>query len=297
MRTIAFMSLLGVVAAMPALAQDFDAIEFRTTDLGAGIYMLQGAGGNLGLSVGEDGVFLIDDDYAPLAEKIRGAIVAVTDQPVGFLINTHWHGDHAGGNEQFGGAGATIIAHDNVRVRLQTGASGGPIGVVPPAPNAALPIVTFADSITVHLNGHELHVFHTPAAHTDGDVVIYFKDVNVVHMGDVFFNGRYPFIDSGSGGSLAGFIAAQEAVLDRVDDQTRIIPGHGPLASRADLERAVNMLKAVRDRVAALLASGGSEDDAVAEVDLSDFNPDWAWQFLTGEVMTRQVYRELKAAR
>ncbi|MCZ6709000.1 MAG: MBL fold metallo-hydrolase [Gammaproteobacteria bacterium] len=296
MRTIALMSLLGVVAAMPALAQDFDAVEIRTTDLGGGIYMLQGAGGNLGLSVGEDGVFLIDDDYAPLAEKIRNAIAAVTDQPVGFLINTHWHGDHAGGNEQFSGAGAVIIAHDNARARLQSGASGGPIGVVPPAPHAALPIVTFADSITVHLNGHELHAVHTPAAHTDGDVVIYFEDVNVVHMGDVFFNGRYPFIDSGSGGSLAGFIAAQEAVLARVDDQTRIIPGHGPLASRADLERAISVLKTVRDRVAVSIAGGGSEDDAVAQVDLSDFNSEWAWQFLTGEVMTRQVYRELKAA-
>ncbi|MFP6816792.1 MAG: MBL fold metallo-hydrolase [Pseudomonadales bacterium] len=230
-------------------------------------------------------------------KKIRNAIAAVSDQPVGFLINTHWHGDHAGGNEQFGGAGAVIIAHDNARARLQSGASGGPIGVVPPAPHAALPIVTFADSITVHLNGHELNAVHAPAAHTDGDVVIYFKDVNVVHMGDVFFNRRYPFIDSGSGGSLAGFITAQEAVLARIDDATRIIPGHGPLASRADLERAVNVLKTVRDRVAALIVNGGSEEDAVAQVDLSDFNSDWEWQFLTGEVMTRQVYRELKAAR
>jgi glyoxylase-like metal-dependent hydrolase (beta-lactamase superfamily II) len=296
MKTIASVILLGVVAAMPAAGQDFDTVEIHTTDLGGGIYMLQGAGGNLGLSVGEDGVFLIDDDYAPLAEKIRNAIAAVADQSVGFLINTHWHGDHAGGNEQFGRAGAVIIAHDNARIRLQSGASGGPIGVVAPAPQAALPIITFADSITVHLNGHELHAFHTPAAHTDGDVVIFFKDVNVVHMGDVFFNGRYPFIDSGSGGSLAGFIAAQEAVLARIDDSTRIIPGHGPLASRADLERAVNVLKAVRDRVAALIANGGSEEDAVAQVDLSDFNSDWAWQFLTGEVMTRQVYRELKTA-
>jgi cyclase len=160
-----------------------------------------------------------------------------------------------------------------------------------------LPIVTFADSITVHLNGHELNAVHAPAAHTDGDVVIYFKDVNVVHMGDVFFNRRYPFIDGGSGGSLAGFIAAQEAVLARIDDATRIIPGHGPLASRADLERAVNVLKTVLDRVAALIVNGGSEEDAVAQVDLSDFNSDWEWQFLTGEVMTRQVYRELKAAR
>ena len=297
MKKISTVILLGVVAAMPALGQDFDAVEIRTTDLGGGIYMLQGAGGNLGLSVGADGVFLIDDDYAPLAEKIRNAIAAVSDQPVGFLINTHWHGDHAGGNEQFGGAGAIIIAHDNARARLQSGASGGPIGVVPPAPHAALPIVTFADSITAHLNGHELNAVHAPAAHTDGDVVIYFKDVNVVHMGDVFFTRRYPFIDSGSGGSLAGFITAQEAVLARIDDATRIIPGHGPLASRADLERAVNVLKTVRDRVAALIVNGGSEEDAVAQVDLSDFNSDWEWQFLTGEVMTRQVYRELKAAR
>jgi glyoxylase-like metal-dependent hydrolase (beta-lactamase superfamily II) len=296
MKTIVGVILLGVVAATPALAQDFDAVEIRTTDLGDGIYMLQGAGGNLGLTVGEDGGFLIDDDYAPLGPKIRAAIAAITDQPVKYLINTHWHGDHAGSNELFGEAGTIIIAHDNVRTRLQSGADGGALGTIPPAPDAALPIVTFSEALTLHLNGHELHAIHAPAAHTDGDVVIYFEDVNVVHMGDVFFNGRYPFIDAGSGGSLDGFIAAQEAVLGRIDDRTKIIPGHGPLASKADLKGAVAMLKTVRSRVAALIAAGGSEDDVVAKIDLADLNPDWAWQFINGELMTRQVYRELSAA-
>ena len=294
MKTIVSVILLGVVVAIPARAQDFEAVEIRTTDLGGGIYMLSGAGGNLGLTVGVDGGFLIDDDYAPLAEKIRAAISAVTDRGVRYLINTHWHGDHVGGNEQFAQRGALIIAHDNVRARLRAGVNDASTATVPPVPPAALPIVTFSEAVTVHLNGHELHARHAPAAHTDGDAIIYFKDVNVVHMGDVFFNRRYPFIDAGSGGSLGGYIAAQEAVLGRIDDSTKIIPGHGPLASKADLERAVRMLKTVRDRVAALMVGGGSEDDVVERIDLSDFDPDWEWQFITGEVMTRQVYRELK---
>jgi len=209
MRTIALMSLLGVVAAMPALAQDFDAVEIRTTDLGGGIYMLQGAGGNLGLSVGEDGVFLIDDDYAPLAEKIREAIAVVTDQPVGFLINTHWHGDHTGGNENLGSAGVTIFAHDNVRARL----------LGQGAPAVALPVVTFNDTTTFHMNGQTIHVFHAAAAHTDGDALIHFREADVIHMGDTYFNGFYPFIDVASGGSLDGTLAAADQALALADDK------------------------------------------------------------------------------
>ena len=223
------------LATTPALAQrDFSDVEITTSEVTDGIYMLQGAGGNIGLSTGDDGAFVIDDQFAPLSKKIMKTIDKTTDEDVAFVLNTHHHGDHTGGNEAFGKSGAHIVAHDNVRKRLKEGASRGG-RTTPPAPDAALPVITFAKSMTFHWNDQTIKVWHPGNAHTDSDAIVFFKDANVVHMGDVFFNGGYPFVDVNGGGSLAGYIATHEKILTKIDDETKIIPGHGALASKADL--------------------------------------------------------------
>ncbi|MEE2691614.1 MAG: MBL fold metallo-hydrolase [Pseudomonadota bacterium] len=288
----------ATVCASVAFAQtDFDAVEIKTVDLGGGVYMLEGAGGNIGLTVGEDGAFLIDDQYAPLTEKIKAAVAAVSDRPVEYVINTHWHGDHSGGNENLGAAGVLIIAHDNVRERLKAGMKRTfPFtDDTPPAPESALPVITFSKEVTFHLNGHEINAFHVEKAHTDGDAIIHFRDANVVHTGDLFFKDVFPFIDVQSGGSVDGYLAAQAKLLAMVNDDTKIIPGHGSLANKADLKRANVALKTVRDRVAALIAAGKTEDEAVAQIDLSDYDS-WGKWFISSETITRLVYRSLKGA-
>ena len=239
------------IAAGPAHAQrDWDQVEIKTIDVAPGIHMLEGAGGNIGVSSGDDGVILIDDQFAPLTEKILAAVAEISDQPVKFLFNTHWHSDHAGGNENHGKAGTLIVAHDNVRKRLK---AGGFLDYFQadnaPAPEAALPVVTFDQTVTFHWNGDELHAFHVPPAHTDGDSIIHFRNANVVHMGDLYFNGMYPFIDYSSGGSIDGVIHGVEKVLAMIDDDTKIIPGHGPLSNRAELTAYRDMLRGIRDVV------------------------------------------------
>jgi len=275
-----------IVAATPALAQnDFSEVEIKTTEIAKGVYMLAGAGGNIGLSVGEDGVFLIDDQFAPLNEKILAAIGAVTDKPVEFVLNTHYHGDHTGGNEPLGKSGAHIVAHDNVRARLAKAEAE--------TPAAALPVITFSDTTTFHWNGQEIYIFHPENAHTDGDAIVYFRKLNVVHMGDAMFSGRYPYIDIDAGGSLEGYIASLESVVAMVNDNVTVIPGHGPLSTKADIERSIAMLKDVRARIEALIAQGLDEDAAVAADPLADLNEEWAWRFITAEKMVRTAYKSL----
>ena len=281
-----------------ALAQpDWDKIEIQTSKIADGIYMLQGAGGNIGLSVGADGAFVIDDQYAPLSDKIMAAIRDVTDQPVEFVLNTHYHGDHSGGNDAFGKAGAHIVAHDNVRKRLEEGGVNWNGTERPPAPADALPIITFSDAMSFHWNGQDIRVWHLNAAHTDGDAVVYFKTANVVHMGDLFFNGGYPFVDVSSGGNLTGYMAFYDSVLRKVDDDVKIIPGHGALSNKADLVDYLDMLNEVRMRVAAQIDAGLSEDDAVAADPLSDLNEKWGGGFINGERMVRAAYQSLVAVR
>jgi len=289
--------LLSAVLVSPILAQDSE-ISFKSTEVAPGLYMLEGeggfAGGNLGLLMGEDGVVLIDDGLPPLVGRLQAAIDELTEEPVEFLINTHVHGDHIGGNEALGKEGATIVAHDNLRQRLLADGMTTATGDVP-APKDSLPVVTFSDSVTFHLNGREAFVFHVESAHTDGDAVIHFRDDNVIHAGDVMFNGLFPFIDLDSGGSVAGYIAGQKRLLKLADEETRIIPGHGPLASKKDLQAAVDMLEDALSRVQTLVQAGQSEEEILAASPLADYHDDWNWGFITTERMTRTLYRALSS--
>ena len=271
--------------------QDFSKVQIKTIPVAEGVYMLAGRGGNIGLSVGQDGAFLIDDQYAPLTDKILEAISTVTDKPVRFLVNTHWHGDHTGGNENIGKGGTVIVAHDNVRKRLAKGQFMKVFNAnIPPAPPKALPVITFADGVTFHWNNETLEVVHSKSAHTDGDAVVYFKSANVVHVGDLFFNGIYPFIDAGSGGSLEGVIAGVDDVLDRIDDKTKVIPGHGPLGNKVDLKAYRDMLATVHGRMTALIKEGKNIDEIVAAKPTADYDAKWGGGFLKPDKWVKIVY-------
>jgi glyoxylase-like metal-dependent hydrolase (beta-lactamase superfamily II) len=284
----------ALLAAPSARAQDWEAVEIGTQELAPGVYMLSGRGGNIGVSAGEDGVFIIDDQYAPLTEKIVAAIRAVSDEPIRFVLNTHWHGDHTGGNENLGEAGALIVAHDNVRERMSVEQFIEAFDSrTPPSPEGALPVVTFSASVTFHLNGDELHVFHVEHAHTDGDAIIHFRKSNVVHMGDTYFARVYPFIDVSTGGTIDGMIAAADKVLSIVDDDTQIIPGHGELSNKTELREYRAMLAGVRDAVAAEIAKGKSEDEVVAADPTARWNEEWGQAWLNAETFTRIVYSDL----
>jgi len=275
----------GLLAFCAAAAQD--EISFKATDLGDGITMLEGvggfAGGNLGVLAGEDGVVLIDDGLEALSDKVIAAVGDAAGAPVDFVVNTHVHGDHVGGNAALHAAGARIVAHDRVRERM----------VADESDHAALPELTFSSDMTFHLNGHRAQAVHVHHAHTDGDALIVFPDANVIHTGDVLVNGLFPFIDLDSGGSVDGYVEAQTKIIDLADADTRIIPGHGPLANRADLVRARDMLVDARERVQALLDDGLSQEEILAENPLADYHDDWNWGFITTERMTEQLVRAL----
>jgi len=262
------------MAAGPVQAQDDMAdVEIGVTDLGDGLYMLAGRGGNMGLSVGEDATFLIDDQFAPLTPKIKAAIAGLTDDAVKFVFNTHWHFDHVGGNENFGETGAVIVAHDNVRERMSKDQFLEAFNrEVPASPPEALPVITFNDRVTFHLNGETIRALHMPHAHTDGDSVIHFDGANVFHMGDVFFHKMYPFIDASSGGSVDGVIEAANAVLAMADEDSVIIPGHGPIGTRDDLRAYRDMLATVRDSINAMIADGMSLEQVQAANPTADFD-------------------------
>ena len=281
------------VSTVPAVAraQEMQDVRITTVSVAPGIYMLQGRGGNIGLSVGDDGAFLVDDQFAPLTSKILAAVAAVTDQPVRFVINTHWHGDHTGGNENLGRAGAIIVAHENVRRRMSAEQFLEAFNRrVRPSPPGALPVITFTDAMTFHWNGDEIHVFHVHPAHTDGDAIIHFREANAVHMGDTYFNGIYPFIDASTGGTIHGMISAADQVLAMVNEETKIIPGHGPLSNRAELEAYRDMLITVRNRLAKLIADGKTRDEVIAAKPTSDLNATWGGGFLDPDVWVGIVY-------
>jgi glyoxylase-like metal-dependent hydrolase (beta-lactamase superfamily II) len=251
-RHISFLALMtGVFFLMTvnATAQqtDFSKVQIKVTKVSGNIYMLEGSGGNIAASVGEDGIVIVDDQFAPLVEKIQQALKGITDKPVRFIINTHYHGDHTGGNESFSNAGSTVIAQDNVRKRLESGGTAGNGGSLkmsyPAAPKAALPIITFANDVTVHFNGEDIRALHFPSGHTDGDSIIFFPKNNVVHMGDDFVRYGFPFIDVASGGSVQGMINAMEKAMALLPPDVKVIPGHGAISNLDDVRAFVKMLK------------------------------------------------------
>jgi len=294
---IAGLTGLGIaLLATPILAQpqDFSRVEIETVPVADGVYMLVGEGGNIGVSAGEDGVFLIDDQFAPLTWKIRAAIGELSNQPIRFVVNTHWHFDHTGGNENLGKRGAVIVAHDNVRKRMSVDQFLEVFGrEIPASPAAALPVVTFNDTVTFHLNGQTLHTFHVDPAHTDGDSVIHFREADVIHAGDIYFNGLYPFIDTQNGGSIEGMIAAVDRILALAGEDTKIIPGHGPLSNKAEFQVYRQMLIAVRDRTQAAIQQGQSLEAFIASNPTADLDPVWGKGFLSPAQFLTIVYKDL----
>ena len=280
----------------PAEGQDrFAEVEIKTHPVADGIYMLEGVGGNLGVAVGDDGVFLVDDQYAPLTEKIKKAIAALSDQPIRFVLNTHWHGDHTGGNENLGEAGVLIVAHDNVRQRMSVENFNELWDrTTPPANPGALPVVTFSDSVTFHLGDEEIHAFHVPPAHTDGDSIIHFKTSNVVHMGDLFFNGMYPLIDVWSNGSATGYLAAIDKALALMDDETRVIPGHGPLSDKKELQGFRDMIRTAHDLVKEHVAAGKSREEVVAAKPLTSLDETWGQGYFDADSFVTMLYESLQ---
>ena len=254
------------LCATPAAAQiNFDTVRVRSQQVSGNVYMLIGAGGNIGLAVGDDAVFIVDDQYAPLTRKVLDAIAAITPRPVRFVVNTHWHFDHVGGNEQLGESGVLIVAHDNVRKRMSVDGFVEALNArVPASPPKALPVVTFTDAVTFHINGDSVSATHVPPAHTDGDAIVHFRRANVIHMGDTFHNAGLPFVDLSSGGSLQGIIDAADRVIAMSNAETKIIPGHGPLADRARLRVYRDMVVALRDRIRAEIAAGKTVDQILA---------------------------------
>jgi cyclase len=273
---------------------NFENVQVEAVRVAGGVHVLTGAGGNIGVSAGADGVFLVDDQYAPLTPKILAAVKTIRDEPIRFVLNTHWHGDHTGGNENMGKAGALIVAHENVRKRMSVEQFLEAFNVrEPPSPAGALPVVTFTDAVTFHLNGDEIHAFHVPPAHTDGDAIVHFRRANVVHMGDLFFNGMYPFIDVSTGGSIDGMISAAERVLKMIGADTKVIPGHGPIANRSDLTAYRDMLVGVRAAVMRHVSAGWTLERVVAAKPTAPFDATWGKGFLQPDKFVEIVYTDL----
>jgi glyoxylase-like metal-dependent hydrolase (beta-lactamase superfamily II) len=302
MRRTALTLLAAVLPALATLAtsipsfaqqQDFSKVEVKATPVAGHIYMLQGAGGNIGVSVGSDGVLIVDDEFAPLADKIRAALKGIGTEGAGkiaFILNTHWHGDHTGGNPVFGRE-APIIAQDNVRKRL-TAEQHVMGNTTPPMAKEGLPVITFAESLSVHFNGEEIKVIHFPHGHTDGDSVIFFTGSNVVHMGDDFFAGRFPFVDLESGGSVAGMTENVAKVLAEIPDDAKVIPGHGPLSTKADLKAFHRMLTETTDIVRKRIAAG-QDLKAIQAAGLPDEWKEWGTGFIDTGRWLATVYESL----
>ncbi len=298
--TLSACAWLAVCTALdrPGVAQDQDAITIEAKKVAGNVYILEGQGGNVAVTVGDDGVFMIDDQFAPLTPKLQAAIAKLSSQPVRFLVNTHWHFDHTGGNENFARSGSIIVAQENVRKRMSTDQFLEAFNQkVPAAPPKALPVVTFREGVTFHWNDDEVRVISVPPAHTDGDSIVHFVSANVIHTGDVYFNGFYPFIDVTAGGSIDGMIAGVDRVLAIANGETRIIPGHGPLSGVAELKAYQAMLKAARDKIKTLVDAGKSRSEVIAAKPTAELDAEWGDGFLKPDDWVGIVYDGMKNRR
>lgn len=289
------MGLMCGLAAQFSVAQDdFSSVEYSSVPVIDGLVMLQGAGGNIGVSSGDSGLLVIDDDYEGMGDKLAIALADFDTAGAKFVLNTHWHLDHAGTNPAMGRDGAVIVAHDNARSRLKSGGEIKAFGrVVPPADRSALPVITFAQSMSLHWNGLRLELDHPNPAHTDGDAVVYFyrdDQLKAVHAGDLFFNGFYPFVDVSSGGSAMGMVEGVANILARIDDATVVIPGHGPLASKADLQVYHDFLKSAVAAIAALKSQGKTLEQVIAAKPVAQFEEQWGDGFLKTDVWVGIIY-------
>lgn len=291
MKTLKFVGLIIIyMLSIIAFSQD-EEVNIETVKLTDKVYMLTGQGGNIAVFIGDDGVFVIDDQYAHLAKKIQSAIKKLSDKPIIFLVNTHHHGDHIGGNENMANVGATIIAHDNVRNRL----SSNPTREGKMLPVKALPVITFNDKLSLHINGEQVLVFHVENAHTDGDALLYFTESNVLHTGDNYFNGLYPYIDLNSGGSVNGYIDAVKRALILIDDETKIIPGHGEQSNKKEYLTFLNMLESLKTTILEEIEKGKTEEQVASNKDLTKTfdDLDYSWGFINSEKIRRTFYKSL----
>jgi glyoxylase-like metal-dependent hydrolase (beta-lactamase superfamily II) len=293
-----FVPLIVLVFAVSVHAQqpDWSRVEVKSEKVAGNVYMLVGAGGNIGVSVGDDGILIVDDQYAPIADKIRAALKGIADKKLRFILNTHWHGDHTGGNIVFGPE-APIIAHDNVRKRMATEQKSEFFKrTTPAAPKEALPVVTFNQNLTVHFNGEEIRAIHYPHGHTDGDSVIFFTTSNVVHLGDNFFAGRFPFVDLESGGNVEGLTKNIAEIIGKIPAGAKLIPGHGPLSTIDDLKTYHNMLIKTTDIVRQKIAAGKTLEQIKSE-GVPDEWKSWGTGFIKTDMWLEIVYRSLTAGK
>lgn len=283
--------ILVVFTPFISWAQDMSEVQIKTHPVSGNVYMLEGRGGNIGVSVGDDGIFIIDDQFAPLSDKIIAAVKALNNGPLKYVVNTHYHGDHSGGNVNMTAAGATIIAHQNVRLRLETTKTRQNTD----RPKEALPIITFNDQLNIYINGEQVAVFHVDNAHTDGDALLYFTQSNVLHTGDTFFNGRYPYIDLNSGGSVDGYITAVTKGMMLLDNDSKIIPGHGPIANKAAYTDFLNMLTELRDNMQAAIDAGLTLEEAVKDQTITKKydDLDYGSGYINSQRMRETLYKSL----
>jgi cyclase len=273
---------------------DWSKVEVKSTKLADNLYMLEGSGGNIGLLTGPEGAVMVDDQFAPLAQKLQAAIAELTDKPVRFVLNTHYHFDHSQGNEAFGRAGAVIIAHDNTRTRLMAPHDIDTFNIhLPPWPAVALPVITFPQSMSLHLNGEDIEAIHLPHAHTDTDVALYFKKANVMHVGDVFAGNFFPFIDTEHGGSLDGVLAALDVIAKKAKPDTRFIRGHAPVGTQADLKEYQNMLVTVRKRILDGIKAGKTQEQVVASQPTKDFDAKFSGM-IKPDLFVQRAYVDLR---
>ncbi|MEW6128059.1 MAG: MBL fold metallo-hydrolase [Acidobacteriota bacterium] len=289
-RFLATIFLAAILGFTVSAQQDFSKVQMKATKVAGNIYMLEGAGGNIGVSVGADGILIIDDQFAPLADKIRAALKELNPGKLKFILNTHWHGDHTGSNAAFGPE-APIIAHDNVRKRLETGSNTAG-RVVQPAPKEALPVITFEQSVSIHFNGEEIRALHYPHGHTDGDSIIFFTKSNVVHMGDDFFAGRFPFVDIDSGGSVEGLVKNIEKVIGKVPADVKIIPGHGAISTLDDLKKYHRMLVETTGVVAKKMKDGKTLQQIQAEGFAEEWK-EWGTGFVNANRWIETIHRSM----